>query len=164
MARDTLTAASKNKPEGFISPRFGIVLNRDCTASARFCPQSGDNPTYIKRCARGDGLTAGHFESSHGITPARAHSGDENLPTRPTTAAHAGDIAAPSQLVHNLIRAAIEQVHLSVDAGKQPRRSLASRDGRSGVKRGRCRLFADSGRYRAIEKIAGGSVRGIQAR
>src|ERR1700730_1426302 len=107
-------AASKNKPEGLISPRFETVSDCNRARPAGFRPQSRDGTTHIKGCACGDGLATGYFEASHGITPAVAGRSRENLPARSTSAVHACDLTAPAQLFHHLIGAAIEEMHLSI--------------------------------------------------
>ena len=107
-----LTAASKNKPERFISPRFeNCVRHGDCAGSAGFRPQRGDRAAYIERRAHRGRLAPGHFKSPHciAIIAAVAASGCQNLPARAAAAVHAGDIAAPAQLFHHLIGAAVEQ-------------------------------------------------------
>ena len=73
-------AASKNKPEGFISPRFEIVCDRNRAASAGFRPQGGDGVIHIKGRACSYRLAPGHFKDPHDVAPAIAARGHKNLP------------------------------------------------------------------------------------
>ncbi len=75
-----------------------------------------------------------------------ARRGREHLPARSTSAAHTGDVAAPTQFFDHLIGIAVEKMHLSVYSGQEPRINWSTRHGGCGIKRWRSGLFADSRR------------------
>ena len=66
---------------------------------------------------------------------------------------HGGYVAPPMNFAEDLLVYAVEQMHLPIKSGEDPKRIICSRNGRGGIERRRSVLLANTGNQRAGKKI-----------
>src|SRR5579862_8591665 len=126
LATSRLLIASHCQAKRFIASCFHILHDRDGRIAPGLGPQCGDLAREISRCTRGHGIAVGNLIRAHRIAPASTRRRAQNLPTGTARTFHHRHIAAPFQSRRSIAHA-IDHVHLSINAGQQPKSVFTAR-------------------------------------